>query len=185
MDFENIFTHDRIKSRLQNGEKIELKLVGEKIMAVSSSGDNIEISEMNLFRDYMEYTETTFRKSVLKNAVEAYENSHINAEKFDLLYCANNFASEASEVNKLVLRKFFFNKKISIADMISEQGDSAWYFSHLMRFFNFRLIDVLKTNIIKLNHRFPTKSHVKLERKNEGEELELINNYLKSIKWRK
>ena len=181
-----IFTKDKLLQYLSDGNCAYIKYSPASktmIIVVHATNDRNDIlytfpiSELNEITDYTNHIAPAFRKSNLTTEIEAYNNVNISPDKLDKLYCAAGLASEASEVNKILIRNFFFSKEIDIVDFVSESGDLSWYQCMLLWLFNLKIIDVLKTNIIKLGIRYPNKN-IKLESRNDISEHDAIKNYL-------
>lgn len=170
IDFTSIFTQDKIVDCLNRGCKVELVLIqGQLTASVMKDNDpvlTIPIHELNTVYDFTEYSFKNFRRSKLEKEVEIHDNVGLNADKINLLYCTSNLTTETAELNQLVIRNFFFNKKLDIIKTISECSDVFWYISMIMKLKEFSLTKILKANVVKLKIRYPTKE-IKLSQKNE------------------
>lgn len=181
VDFHSIFTHDKLVADINNGCKVELRVVQGKLSAVvfrdGSSPEYIPIHELNAVHDFIEYSMKNFRKSNLEKEIDIHEGVGLTADKVNLLYCTGNLTTETAELNQLVLRNVFFGKDIDKVKAVSEHSDIMWYELISIRLMGFNITQVLKSNIIKLKIRFPTKE-IKLSQKNEALENSEILKYL-------
>lgn len=185
-----IFTQDVLVKLLQDKDnlgRIKLDDSGNlviKVVSTKSGSQEIAsfpVHELNVVHDYTEYMAENFRRSEMSGEVEAYKGVNITPEKLDLMYCTSGLTSETAEVNKIAIRNFYFDKPINRVEMLSENGDIAWYKFNILKLLNFSIMDVLKANILKLKIRYPDKNqNIKLELKDELNENDHIHQYMVS-----
>lgn len=183
-NFKSVFTQDKIIAAIKDGYIVRMGLNKDgELEARITNGtfikETIAIKELNLLHDFTEHSIKNFRTSKIIKEVEAYEGIPIDGDKLNKLYCASNLATENAEINQMILRNVFFNVKINPTKMLLEFSDSFWYQAILMKLFGYRLVDILKANIIKLTIRYPSKT-IKLSQKNEELEEAEVTKYLKS-----
>lgn len=180
----DIFSHDKIKAYIKDGFNVNVEMDEEQMVAIVRTKDNsikdvVPIHELNLMDDYAKYVSTNFRKSKLEKDIKAYDGIDITPEKMNALYCSIGIASEASEINDMISRNFYFSKPIDRVDLISELSDMCWYKAVFMKLMDIKLVNILKTNIIKLRVRYPDKTT--FVQKDEKEEYKKMKEYIDSI----
>lgn len=185
-----IFTQDVLVKLLQDKDnlgRIKLDDNGTLVISVVSTKSGSQeiasfpVHELNVVHDYTEYMAENFRRSEMSGEVEAYKGVNITPKKLDLMYCTAGLTSETAEINKLAIRNFYFDKPINRVDMASELSDANWYNCNILKLMGFSMLNILKANILKLAIRYPDKNKIKLELKDELNENQHIEKYLKSV----
>lgn len=113
---------------------------------------------------YMRYAEKGFNENKINilNALEGVQipdDSKIKLEEFnyrlDLLHCAVGLADEVGEILDHIKKYVYHNRPLDKIKIISEFGDEAWYKFNMLRLLEISFYDVLKSNKIKLDKRYP------------------------------
>lgn len=181
--FEEIFSHDRIKKHVKDGGKAEIDHInGKLVITLWESGfvkEIIQVHELNDVHDFTEHSYNNFRRTKLEKEIEIYDDISLTGDKLNQLYCTTNLTTEAAELNQIIIRDLFFNKKINPTHLSSELSDIKWYFVMIAKLFGFSIGQILRVNIIKLKIRYPNKN-IKLANKNEELENTEIKKYLQA-----
>lgn len=86
---------------------------------------------------------------------DQFKNNLTGVRGLDLLHMVSGMSSEIGEVQDLVIKHVFHGKDLDMTDMTMELGDFMFYFMTLLNDVSIPLTDIIRSNKIKLELRYP------------------------------
>lgn len=128
-------------------------------------------------------TEIDYIVDYKKYAWKGFCENPTNKKILDLLHMSMGYTSEAAEVQDTLKKFVFHSKEYDKSSLLDEIGDSVWYLFNMITLLDINFKDVLISNMIKLDSRYPNgrEKNYFLNKRNKEQEKKKIKEYIEAV----